>query len=99
MNYPKMLYLGEAKYTDNEQLRNDLFSKVLKTIIVADQAQEEMRREQGYVDLAALMYRPKPKIIEVTEVATEASEPKTTEPLKVKRKYTRKVPDVSHDTA
>ena len=70
MNYPKMLYKGEAKYTDNEQLRNDLFSKELKTITVADIEQEDMRREQGFVDLIDLMYKPKSKqvVVEVPNV-------------------------------
>ena len=54
-NYPKMLYLGRPVYTDSQQLNDDLASKTIKTLIVADEEQETMRREQGYVDLAALM--------------------------------------------
>ncbi len=55
MNYPKMLYKGEAKYGDNEQLRMDLNDKKLKTIIVNDEGQEVLWREKGYVDLVDLM--------------------------------------------
>lgn len=106
MNYPKMLYKGEAKYTDNDQLKNDLFSKELKTIIVADIDQEEMRRGQGYVDLADLMYKPKAKVIQMnptpdqpkTETITETTEEQKPE-VRVKRKYTKKVKNVGHDSA
>jgi len=108
MNYPKMLYKGEAKYTDNDQLRNDLFSKELKTIIVSDVEQEEMRREQGYVDLADLMYKPKQKVAaheedEEGEVSVTMQSSRTVEPMsevRTKRKYTRRVQtDVGNDTA
>lgn len=59
MNYPKMLYKGEAKYTDSDQIKDDLFDKKLKTIIVQDCETEELRRTQGYVDLCDLMHKPK----------------------------------------
>lgn len=61
MSYPRMLYKGEPYYTDSDQIKEDLFSKKLITIIVADEDQELMRREQGYVDLCDLM-KPKEKI-------------------------------------
>ncbi len=98
MNYPKMLYKGEPKYTDNEQLRNDLFSKELKTIIVADPDQEEMRREQGYVDLSDLMYKPKPKVV-ITESEEIAAGSHEIDPIRQKRKYVKKVKaeNVGHD--
>lgn len=103
MNYPKMLYHGDAKYTDNEQLRNDLFTKALKTIIVDGPEQEALRREQGYVDLSDLIYRPKPKTIQFSD---EDSQKKVLDAIddqslieKPKRKYMRKVPDVSHNPA
>lgn len=104
MNYPKMLYKGEAKYTDNDQLRNDLYSKELKTIIVTDHEQEEMRRDQGYVDLADLMYKQKPKTptVEVVKPMEEGAGLNIAVPEvtpRVKRKYTRKVQNVGHDTA
>jgi len=107
-----MLYKGEAKYTDNDQLRNDLFTKELKTIIVADLEQEEMRREQGYVDLADLMYKPKAKVIHMhsspsSEETVKQDVSETTETVKeeqqpevrVKRKYTRRVQNVGNDPA
>lgn len=56
--YPKMLYKGEAIYTDSQQIKEDLSNKNLKTIIVSDEESESLRREQGYVDLSAVM---KPK--------------------------------------
>jgi hypothetical protein len=59
MNYPKMLYKGEQKYSDNDQLRDDLLSKALLTIIVSDEDQESFRREQGWVDLPDLILSPK----------------------------------------
>jgi hypothetical protein len=55
MNYPKMLYKGEAVYTDSAQIRDDLASRKIQTIIVSDDEQEAMRREQGWLDLPALM--------------------------------------------
>lgn len=59
MNYPKMLYKGEATYTDSDQIKTDLFEKKLKTTIVTDEGTEETRRKQGYVDLSDLMLKPK----------------------------------------
>lgn len=55
MNYPKMIYLGEAKYTDSASIRDDLINKSIKTVIVATDGEEAEYRKQGYVDLAALI--------------------------------------------
>lgn len=62
MKYPKMLYKGESKNYDNEQLRNDLLNKVLRTFIVANEDQEIEKREEGYVDLHELIPSPEEKI-------------------------------------
>ena len=70
-NYPKMLYLGRPVYTDSQQLNDDLASKTIKALIVADEDQEAMRREQGYVDLAALM-KPLVKAIPVAHTVPAA---------------------------
>lgn len=98
-SYPKMLYKGEATYTDSDQIKNDLFDKKLKTIIVINEESEVMRRDQGFVDLCDLMYKPKPKIIEFPKETKESEESAVAEPVKQKRKYTRKVPNVSNDPA
>lgn len=54
-NFPRMLYKGEPIYTDSAQLNGDLARKVIKTIIVINPEEEAVRRDEGYVDLFALM--------------------------------------------
>jgi hypothetical protein len=98
MNYPKMLYKGEPVYTDSHQIKDDLFSKKLQTIIVSDEVQESLRREHGYVDLFDLMYKPKPNVIEFPKVNGPGPSGSVTA-VKQKRKYTRKVPNVSLNPA
>lgn len=62
MNYPKMLYRGEAKYTESHELKEDLTNKVIKTSIVLNSKEESIKREEGYVDLSDLLFKPKEKL-------------------------------------
>lgn len=87
MNYPKMLYKGEPIYTDSEQIKLDLQSRKLVTMIVPDEETEMMRREQGWTDLHKLMApRPILTLPKNTEAKVEIQAPVE----KVKRKYTRR---------
>lgn len=55
-----MLYKGDSVYTDSAQIRDDLMSKKIQTFIVSDKSQEDAKREQGWVDLAAMMASKRP---------------------------------------
>lgn len=65
--YPKMLYKGEPIYGDSDQIKEDLQSRKIKTVIVADEEQEAGKRDDGFVDLAALLAPPRTKAIFATE--------------------------------
>ena len=60
-NYPKMLYKGTSIYSDSDALRDDLQAGRLKTHIVADENEEVVQRENGFVDLADLMRKQETK--------------------------------------
>jgi len=64
LNFPKMLYQGEAKYTDSAQIRDDLMNRSIKTVIVANEIEEKSYREQKFVDLVDLL---KPKTLKLPE--------------------------------
>lgn len=86
MNFPKMLYKGEPIYTDSDQIKQDLQTRKLATTIVPDEETEMMRREQGWTDLYKLM-APRPVL---TLPKSTGAQVTVTEPVKVKRKYTRR---------
>ena len=87
--YPKMLYKGEAVYTDSDQIKEDLQSRRLLTHIVPDLETEQMRRGQGWTDLHKLM-APRPTL--TLPKTTEAKVEIPAEAPRQKRKYTRRVP-------
>lgn len=55
MNYPRMLYKGEPIYSDSAQMKMALESKMIHTVIVTDEIQEQEKKQQGYVSLPDLM--------------------------------------------
>lgn len=88
MNYPKMLYKGKGNYIDSAQIRDDLNNRTLVHTIVADEEQERIRREDGWVDLWSLMAsRP----VLTLPVTTKAEVEITEEAPRVKRKYTKRL--------
>lgn len=98
MNYPKMLYKGEAVYTDSDQIKQDLQSRKLLTMIVPDEETEQMRRTQGWVDLFSLMApRPTLTLPKQTTAALVVDQPAVApvvqEAVRVKRKYTKRISD------
>lgn len=92
-DYPKMLYKGDPVYTDSEQIKQDLQTRRLLTMIVPDVETETMRREQGWTDLFKLMApRPVLTLPKTTEAKVDVHQPD-----KPKRKYTRRQPVVTGD--
>lgn len=57
--YPKMLYKGDQIYGDSDQIKEDLQSKKIKTVIVADEEQEAGKRDDGWVNLSELIAPPR----------------------------------------
>ena len=95
MKYPMMLYKGDPVYTDSAQLSDALFSKAIKTFIVADEEQEAEKRSEGWVDFPSLMAprkvltlptkeKPIDHFAEAAALAAKVEAPRT------KRKYTRR---------
>jgi hypothetical protein len=62
-DYPKMLFKCERKFSDSASVAQALSTKEIEQVIVADEAAEIEKIDDGFGPLSALMVVPAPKVV------------------------------------